>query len=568
MRTRLLLLALSLPLVTWWAIAADGPPTGNLGDEQDLIFFHPARPLLLRLHVQIDGQPFPQHWNDYLEQLTRYLDADGDGVLSPAELEHAPSPQQLLEQLQGAAVIQPDAPPELQAVNPTPGARDATCAQLQGYYRHAGVGPLQIEWRRRSGGVDGLSEVLFQYLDQDLDGKLSRAELEAAASVLHPLDTNDDEVITVDELFAQQVAAPRPPDIAGRSPSPSPVRPPVLLLHAGDSPDLVAGELLQRYDRDKDGKLSRSEIALDKVTFDQLDANHDGQLDAIELRRWLFLPPDVELRLQLGAGPVQEMTTILSLDGHGQPLISALRPTRFGGLRLMLPDMEISLIPSAGARARQTAARSALRASFRQFDVNGDGFLDSREAAQPPFTLVSMLRLADRDGDGKLSEKELNAYLDLEEKALGAALQLTVADRGSSLFEFLDTDHDGRLSQRELRTAWSRLAPWDRDGDGCISRQEIPPQFYLFLTEGQPARMQGLDGLPVPGSTMRALARQRGPLWFRKMDRNGDGDLSLREFMGTAEDFRRIDTDGDGLIDAAEAERADLWFRQRQGRGR
>jgi hypothetical protein len=52
------------------------------------------------------------------------------------------------------------------------------------------------------------------------------------------------------------------------------------------------------------------------------------------------------------------------------------------------------------------------------------------------------------------------------------------------------------------------------------------------------------------------------------MDRNGDGDLSLREFMGTAEDFRRIDTDGDGLIDAAEAERADLWFRQRQGRER
>jgi hypothetical protein len=47
------------------------------------------------------------------------------------------------------------------------------------------------------------------------------------------------------------------------------------------------------------------------------------------------------------------------------------------------------------------------------------------------------------------------------------------------------------------------------------------------------------------------------------MDRNGDGDVSPREFLGTRAEFKRIDTDGDGLIDAREAERADRWFRQR-----
>jgi Ca2+-binding EF-hand superfamily protein len=49
----------------------------------------------------------------------------------------------------------------------------------------------------------------------------------------------------------------------------------------------------------------------------------------------------------------------------------------------------------------------------------------------------------------------------------------------------------------------------------------------------------------------------RGPEWFRKMDRNGDGDVSPREFLGTDEQFRAIDADGDGLISVEEAEAYD-----------
>ena len=41
------------------------------------------------------------------------------------------------------------------------------------------------------------------------------------------------------------------------------------------------------------------------------------------------------------------------------------------------------------------------------------------------------------------------------------------------------------------------------------------------------------------------------------MDRNADGDVSRREFLGTDEDFKRLDLDGDGLISVEEAERAE-----------
>jgi hypothetical protein len=40
------------------------------------------------------------------------------------------------------------------------------------------------------------------------------------------------------------------------------------------------------------------------------------------------------------------------------------------------------------------------------------------------------------------------------------------------------------------------------------------------------------------------------------MDRNGDGDVSLREFLGPLELFRKLDRDGDGLISPDEARAA------------
>jgi hypothetical protein len=48
------------------------------------------------------------------------------------------------------------------------------------------------------------------------------------------------------------------------------------------------------------------------------------------------------------------------------------------------------------------------------------------------------------------------------------------------------------------------------------------------------------------------------------MDRNGDGDVSRREFLGTDEQFREIDTDGDGLISVEEAEAYDKKRRERR----
>jgi hypothetical protein len=40
------------------------------------------------------------------------------------------------------------------------------------------------------------------------------------------------------------------------------------------------------------------------------------------------------------------------------------------------------------------------------------------------------------------------------------------------------------------------------------------------------------------------------------MDRNQDGDVSAREFLGTSTQFAELDTDQDGLMSVSEAEAA------------
>jgi hypothetical protein len=297
-----------------------------------------------------------------------------------------------------------------------------------------------------------------------------------------------------------------------------------------------------------------------------LDVNHDGFLDPRELARFLELSPDLEMVVQLGQSTQKPFRELSPREGGSWPLLASLRQTGSATVLLTVRDcqVEVRATEPQGSLIGAMRVREIYLSLFRAADAKQKGFVVANDLKGDEFQILRIIfPLADRDEDGKLTEKELTSYLDLFDQAATACTVFSIGSRGRGLFEFIDSNRDGRLGVRELRTAWDRLSPWDRNGDGLISREEIPLQFYCTLSR-LPSLKDPANQVPVitvhglpPGS-----APIKGPLWFRKMDRNGDGDVSPREFLGTREDFKRIDTDGDGLIDPQEAERANAWFRK------
>ena len=207
-------------------------------------------------------------------------------------------------------------------------------------------------------------------------------------------------------------------------------------------------------------------------------------------------------------------------------------------------------------------------AQFKNADTDSNGYLDEKEATASRF-FQATFKVMDRDGDGMLYEKEIKAYTaaikDLQASAKGATCVLSASDQGRGLFDLFDSRRDSKLSVREIREAVKLIAKLDRDDDGKLGLVEVPKQYQMSFDQGGGSGNGIFFTAAFPGGRQpaeRVPELTEGPMWFRKWDRNRDGDVSRREFNGTDAEFRKIDLDGDGLINKEEAEKFDATMRK------
>ena len=197
-------------------------------------------------------------------------------------------------------------------------------------------------------------------------------------------------------------------------------------------------------------------------------------------------------------------------------------------------------------------------ANFRRADQDKNDYLDQGEL--PGVGLGNDFAAIDSNGDGMIVRDEVARYVDRRALVERTRILLNVEQDGQSLFAMMDKNRDRRLSERELKSGFERIRSLDVDGDARIAPTEFSEKFILRFELGKPAGwtfndMRQTTQNMQTDANIPQTSRLPGPLWFRRMDRNRDRDVSRREFLGTAEQFEQADTDGDGLIDSQEAER-------------
>jgi Ca2+-binding EF-hand superfamily protein len=270
------------------------------------------------------------------------------------------------------------------------------------------------------------------------------------------------------------------------------------LLQLDDHParqphgEVLTRALVEALDRDHDGKLTKAELrAAEKVLLEK-DADEDECLTPFELAPSLLLdePP------ANGASAPQVSLSLAARGKEGRP------------------DQEITV-----RLDDPPSPRLLIRAGGLLLDV---GTQAATPAAAPP------------------PRKKLKAAAD-------RLVTLTVSPRPRSWFVLLDANGDGQLSRKELRGAWDRLADAEARKAGFVLAPDwTAPALTLTFVRGS----RGPTDTPL----LERPAPARGPSWFVAMDRNRDGYVSPSEFIGTPEQFRRLDRDGDGLLGPEEAE--------------
>jgi len=509
-------------------------------DVQDVIILAPLRPLVVRLRLEIDGQPFRLAFRRRFDLLFDHHDKDRDGTLTAADA------GKLARSIAGQNA-ESDVRRSLEtALKQLPSAAGVERAPLLALVEKYSF-PFALSEGLTIGR--GAAPALFPLLDTNKDDKLSAKELEDAEAQLMCRDFDDDRVITEVELLASPKLLPRDFETEAQEPARTWATDAALLAGAAADANLIAQALIKRYDVNGDQRLATggAQPEISESNIVRLDADSDGALTPEELKQVASVEPDVGLEISFGrptGNRVRSRTTRLSAGNV------RVRRKLDGGYKVQLQGLEIDMV-----RNNRNPLGTAADIRFANYDFDANGYIDAKESS-----MVRRMRDAfaamDADGDKKVLPGEFQAHFDSQAGAAAARFTMTVYDRGQDLFTLMDSNGDSTLSTREMREAAKLIAADDRDGDSSLAGPEIPQRIRLELGRGEgpaadPTR-QTLASLRTRTLTPRT-ASTAGPRWMQRMDRNKDGELSAAEFLGPPEAFTRLDADGDGFIVASEA---------------
>src|SRR5258708_38627575 len=102
-----------------------------------------------------------------------------------------------------------------------------------------------------------------------------------------------------------------------------------------------------------------------------------------------------------------------------------------------------------------------------RYDADKNGYLDEQE-------LPRQFAGADSNGDKKVYEDELVAFLTEGRRLTSSHLSAALVDEPKELLKLIDLNQDGQLSPREINGAKDRLLALDTNQNGQLDPEEFP----------------------------------------------------------------------------------------------
>ncbi|MBI1901707.1 MAG: hypothetical protein HYS13_11435 [Planctomycetia bacterium] len=384
-------------------------------------------------------------------------------------------------------------------------------------------------------------------LDTDKNGDLSRDEIAAAAERLKAADADDNDIVALDEVGGLGARGSR--QVFDRRTMQARPANHVLLLGPTVTAETLAAAFKQRYGEKE--SLGADNFRIDPALFRRLDKDEDGTIQEDELLRLNDAPAHLKLAVHIDSG--QDGPRVSISAGEGE--IAKKAAAEAGRVLWDLPGLKCVLAASAPGNVNYNYEQTA-KSLLMRYDADSNGYLEAKE-------MEGNLRFQfdnwDANGDGKVYADEITDSYNRQLLPMRSQVRLTATEQGDPLFQALDANGDARLGLREMQGSPKRLAGLDKDGDGNLVAAEVPTTLNVDFSLGTGQGGGGFRVLAAGGGVVGQPGRPAtgGPDWFVRMDRNADGDLTPREFLGTAEQFKKLDANGDGFIERSEAEAAE-----------
>lgn len=547
------------------------PPPFNPAAVERFVLFTPRLPLIIELELLIDGKPHTEALASLVDEVLKVGDTDGDGRTLWKEVTESKrfkygqfgnlpfdrqnGPKQITEQydLDRDGVFDREEAPRFLTRN----AGSSRPFSLRG----------TTDWR----DLNHRDSPTWEVIDSDQDGVLSAQELAAISTRLRSRDQDDDDLLSVADFRSTTQPGMDTPRRRLRGPDANRLLGP----HA-------AWERIQ-MDMEKiyalGGRLKRDDLPLAADLMALLDVDGNGSISAKEYPRLNDAPSHVRIRLSLG-GPAKTVDddeaksaeapkelSEASLDSIDEPqpaarnvlqIVEVIPAAQALGvtaesigerLEINVPGMRITMVVNDTIGSADFEARA--KQALTLYDADKNGYLEASEIPEPAQAQFGRFEVVDADEDGKVYAGEIAHYLSHQQAALRAQIHAKAEDVQDAVFPVLDEDRDGRLVGREIESAGQRLLAFDKNGDGQIDPSELPGAMLVVFARGSLENRDQLFQAPAPAPARRT---EGVPKWFTRLDENGDGAISPREFLGDAEQFQSLDKDRDGFISVQEIE--------------